>query len=249
VHKPKQIPARQRELIKIVLLGGLVILFLGIIFRNRWPGNEEFRPELFQEPVQEQESLPAPFDVTQGGYTYTVYPLFNYELWGMAVSSHYAGSFLDVAHEVWKDYLNIKDICVIWGQNLETGAFRNIRFWSRDFTCYYSWSTPEAGRLFSVSHISNNHLITENPALRRIIRSVKRGDQIHLRGWLANYGHKGTSAVRGTSTTRDDTGSHACETVYVTEFDILKRANAGWRATLPVSLAVIGACLALLVLF
>jgi hypothetical protein len=249
VHQPKQIPASQRELIKIVLLAGLVTLFLCIVFRNRWPGNGDFRPELFKEPVQEQASLPAPFDVTQKGYTYTVYPLFDCELWGMVVSSHYAGSFLDIAHEAWKDYLNVKDICVIWGQNLQTDAFRQIKFWSRDFTCYYSWSTPEVGKLFSASHISNNHLITENPLFRKVIKSVKRGDQIHLRGWLAKYGHKGSSTVRGTSTTRDDTGGNACETVYLTEFEILKRANAGWRSALPVSLAVIGVCLALLVLF
>jgi hypothetical protein len=249
VQKPKQIPTSQRELIKIVLLAGLVTLLLCIIFRNRWPGNDDFQPELFQEPKQEQGGPPAPFDVTQKGFTYTVYPVFDYELWGMVVSSHYAGSFLDVAHEVWKDYLNIKDICVIWGRNLETDAFRQIKFWNRDFTCYYSWSTPEAGELFSVSHISNNHLITENPLFRKVIKSVKRGDQIHLQGWLAKYGHKGSSAVRGTSTTRDDTGGRACETVYVTDFEILKRANPGWRTALPVSLAVIGGCLALLLLF
>jgi hypothetical protein len=55
--------------------------------------------------------------------------------------------------------------------------------------------------------------------------------------------------VRGTSTTRKDTGGQACETVYVTEFEVLKRANPGWRTVLPASLAVIGACVILLVLF
>jgi hypothetical protein len=236
-------------LIKIVLLAGLVLLFLGIILRTRWPKESELRPELFQEPVQAPGGLPAPFDASQKGFTYTVYPQFQYELWGMVVTSHYAGSFLDYAHEMWKDYLNIKDICVIWGKNLETGAFREVKFWSRDFTCFYSWSSPETGRQFSQSHISNNHLITEDAQLRKLIKSVKRGDQVHLRGWLAKYGHKGSRVVRGTSTTRKDTGGQACETVYVTEFEVLKRANPGWRTVLPASLAVIGACVILLVLF
>lgn len=239
----------QREFVKVVLLAGLVALLLCIIFRNRWPGQDEFRPELFQEPVQEGGDIPAPFDVTQKGYAYTVYPQFDYELWGMVVSSHYAGSFLDYAHEMWKDYLNIKDLCVIWGKNLETGAFRKIKFWSRDFTCYYSWADPETARQFSQSLISNNHLITENDLLRKLVRSVKRGDQVHLRGWLAKYGHKGSKVVRGTSTTRKDTGGQACETVYVTEFEVLKRANPGWRATLPFSLLTIGSCLLFLFLF
>jgi hypothetical protein len=225
------------------------MLLPGIIFRNRWPGEDEFRPDVFREPVQGSGDVPAPFDAAQKGYTYTVYPQFDYELWGMVVSSHYAGSFLDYAHEMWKDYLNIKDLCVIWGKNLETGAFREVKFWSRDFTCYYSWPNPETGRHFSQFHISNNHLITENDLLRKLVKSVKRGDQVHLRGWLAKYGHKGSKAVRGTSTTRKDTGGQACETVYVTEFEVLKRANPGWRAALPFSLVIIGSCLLLLFLF
>jgi hypothetical protein len=245
----KQMTRSQRELVKVVLLGGLILLLLCILFRNRWPGEDEFRPEVFQEPTQEAGHLPQPFDVTQKGYAYTVYPQFEYELWGMVVSSHYAGSFLDYAHEMWKDYLNIKDICVIWGKNLEAGAFRQIKFWSRDFTCYYSWPDAETGRQFSQSHISNNHLITENTFLRTLIKSVKRGDQIRLRGWLAKYGHKGSRVVRGTSTTRKDTGGQACETVYVTEFEILERANPGWRSALPFSLVITGCCLALLFLF
>jgi len=246
LSKPR--PAVRRDLIKVVLLGGLILLFLCIINRRRWPKGDDFRPEVFQEPVQKSGPIPRPFDVAQKGYAYTVYPQFDYELWGMIVSSHYAGSFLDIAHEAWKDYLNIKDLCVIWGRNLESGVFREIKFWNRDFTCYYSWSSPEAGELFSQSHISNNHLITADPLLRRTIKSVRRGDQVHFRGWLAKYGHKGSSNVRGTSTSRDDVGGRACETVYVTEFEILKRANPGWRAAFPVSLAVIGISAALLLL-
>src|SRR4030042_5918936 len=102
----------QRELVKVLLLAGLVLLLLSIIFRNRWPAEEELRPEVFQEPVQDPRELPAPFDVAQKGFTYTVYPQFDYELWGMVVSSPYAESYLDYAHELWEDSLNIQDLCV-----------------------------------------------------------------------------------------------------------------------------------------
>lgn len=239
----------QREAVKAVLLAGLVTLFFGLVFKDRWPASRDFLPEVFQEPVQKTGSPPAPFDAEQNGYAYTVSPVAEYEIWGMVVSSHYAGSFLDVAHERAKDYLNIKDLCLLWGKNLETGAFRKLKFWNRDFTCYYSWTEPESGRAFSPAHISNNHLITADRSLRRTIRSVRRGDQVHFSGWLAAYGHKGTAAMRGTSTTRNDTGGGACETVYVNQFEIIQRANAAWRAVLPVSLAVIAASLALLFLF
>lgn len=239
----------QRSLLKTILAVAGTLLLLAVIFRNRWPDQHEFLPELFQEPVQIKTHLPPPFDVTQNGYVYTVYPLFAYELWGMVVSSHYAGSFIDYAHRMWKDYLNIKDLCVIWGKNLETGAFRKMKFWSRDFICYYSWSDAETGRQFSSSHFANNHLLTDNPRLRRIIKGVKRGDQIHFRGWLARYGHKGSDVIRGTSTTRYDTGNQSCETVFVQEFEILRKANPIWRAAIPVALLFILFSLLLLVFF
>lgn len=245
----KSLPASQREAVKLILLAGLVILFLCLMFKDRWPGREDFRPEVFQEPDQKTGDLPEQFDATQNGYAYTVRPVAEYEIWGMVVSSHYAGSFLDITHEKAKDYLNIKDLCLLWGKNLETGAFRRLKFWNRDFTCFYSWTDPAVGQAFSPSHISNNHLITTDGSLRKKIKSVRRGDQVHFRGWLAAYGHKGSSSMRGTSTTRNDTGGGACETVYVTGFEILQRANAGWRAALPVSLVMIGSCLVLLFLF
>jgi hypothetical protein len=245
----KSLPASQREIVKILLLTGLVGLFLCLIFKDRWPESRDFLPEVFREPVQDDNDAPEPFDAFQKGYVYTVDPVAAYEIWGLVVSSHYAGSFLDITHETAKDYLNIKDLCLLWGKNLESGAFRKLKFWNRDFTCFYSWTEPASGQAFSASHISNNHLITGDRGLRKIIRSVRRGDQVHFRGWLAAYGHKGSGARRGTSTTRNDTGGGACETVYVTQFEIIRRANAGWRAGLPVTLAVVGGCLVLLFLF
>jgi hypothetical protein len=245
----KSLPAGLREAVKLVLLAGLVGLFLGVLFKDRWPGSADFLPDVFREPVQEAADIPAPFDASQNGYDYTVRPVAAYEIWGMVVSSHYAGSFLDITHETVKDYLNIKDLCLIWGENLETAAFRKLKFWNRDFTCYYSWTDPSSGQAFSPSQISNNHLITADRSLRKAIRSVRRGDQVHVRGWLAAYGHKGSGSMRGTSTTRNDTGGGACETVYVTQFEIIRRANAGWRAAMPLTVAVVGSCLALLFLF
>jgi hypothetical protein len=237
---------KKKEAVQVVLLIGLVALFFSLIFKNRWPKPSEIRPECLQEPVQTQEDIPESFVDEAKGYRYEVQPLFNYELWGMVVSSHYAGSITDFAHEAWKDYLNIKDICTIFGRNLETDAFRSVTFRSRDFTCYYSYTDPDVGELFSASHISNNHLITSDRVLIRAIKRARRGDQVRIKGWLVNYRHEGARYGRSTSTVRTDTGDHACEVVYVTEFEILKRANPEWRAAFPLSILLIaGSVLAL----
>ena len=63
-------------------------------------------------------------------------------------------------------------------------------------------------------------------------RTVRVGDQVRFRGFLAEYAHrnKGQPFHRGTSTTRMDTGNGACETVYVTDLDILNRGGGLWHA-------------------
>jgi hypothetical protein len=79
--------------------------------------------------------------------------------------------------------------------------------------------------------------------MRRKIKQVRIGDQVRIRGWLVNYSNdEGFS--RGTSTTRDDTGNGACETIYLQDFDILRPLDNGWRIVFSLALAgVIGSSL------
>jgi hypothetical protein len=80
------------------------------------------------------------------------------------------------------------------------------------------------------TRFSNNHLLTENPHLARILRAVHIGDEVHFHGYLAEYEHDyGFHFHRGTSITRMDTGDGACETVYVTEAEILNSHDRVWR--------------------
>ena len=226
----------RREIVKPLLMISIGFVVLSFFLKDRLPPAGEILDSLRGDPAQEQAELPQPFEVTRKGATYTVAPLYNYDLYGMVVSYHNSDSFVDLAHKRWKDYLNVKDLCVIWGKNVESDVYRRMKFSSRDFTCYYTYPDEETFRLFSESCLSNNHLLSADPALIRSIMSARRGDQIHLRGYLAMYDQKQTGFHRGTSISRDDRGNGACETVYVTDFTVLKRANPGWRAIFNISL-------------
>ena len=46
-----------------------------------------------------------------------------------------------------------------------------------------------------------------------------------IKGMLANYENQANNFERGTSITRTDTGNGACETVYVTDFSIVKKGQ------------------------
>ncbi len=240
--------ASLRKPAKYVLLAAAAALAASFFMKDRLPRLHQVDPVLFQAPVQTEDDLPGPFEVTRKGVTYTVEPVYNYELWGMVVSSHNADSFLDISHEAWKDFINVKDVCVLWGKNIQSEVYRYMKFKNRDFTCYYSYSDSDVGELFRGDCLSNNHLLPSDSLLGDKIKKVRRGDQIHFKGWLVRYGISDSGFQRGTSTTRNDTGGHACETVFVNEFEVLRTANPVWRLIARLAPVLMVLCIAVIFL-
>lgn len=235
-----------RRLAKVILPIAALAFVVSFFMRNRLPDKGLVLESLLQNPIQMKDDVPEPFEVTRKKVTYTVTPLFSYELWGMVVSYHHAASFVDVSHKQWNDYLNTKDICVIWGKNVETGVYKRMTFRNRDFTCFYRNPDRETAELFTEDCLSNNHLLPADPLVADAVLKARKGDQVRFKGWLVSYGQKGTPYSRGSSTVRNDRGNGACEVVYITEFEILRGANAGWRVLYKLSLVLIGLSLAAL---
>lgn len=236
-----------KKIARVLLPAAGLAFILCLFLRDRLPAKGLILEPLLQEPIQSADGVPEPFEVTRKNVEYTVTPLFSYELWGLIVSFHDASSFIDVSHKAWNDFLNTKDICVIWGRNVESGVYKRMRFRNRDFTCYYRYPDEAAAELFSENCLSNNHLLPDGPLVAEAIRLARKGDQVRLKGWLASYGIKGAPYQRKSSLVRTDRGNGACEVVYVTEFEILSEANAPWRALHKLSLVVIGLSLIALI--
>lgn len=214
---------------KWLILFGLAILLGALWKQSDLPAPAALQAELLDEPLQLAVSR-RPVQVTVGKIEYTVQPLYTYELYGMVVSKHNADTWWDYLHKEWNDKLNITDLCVVWGNNVRSGAYRDISFSSGQFTCNYQTSSNEAWAAFDTSAISNNHLLSADPGLARKMREVRIGDQIHFTGHLAEYSHNhGTPFKRGTSTVRTDSGNGACETVYVDTFEVLRRGGGKWH--------------------
>jgi hypothetical protein len=236
-----------RRLARIVLPAAALVFAISFFMRNRFPAKGLILEPLLQSPVQTKDGVPEPFEVTRKNVTYTVTPLFSYELWGLVVSYHHSASFIDVSHKQWNDFLNTKDVCVIWGQNVESGVYRRMSFRNRDFTCFYRYPDRETGQIFTESCLSNNHLLPADPIVADAVLKARKGDQVRFKGWLVSYGVKGAPYARGSSTVRNDRGNGACEVVYVTEFEVLREANPAWRALYKVSLVLVGLSLAVLI--
>ena len=95
-----------------------------------------------------------------------------------------------------------------------------------------------------MSQLSNNHLISASPYIRDRVAAVRIGDQIHIKGSLSRYRAVGNGGLRGTSTTREDSGDGACETILVDQFEIVVPGSSGWRTAMWTSLVILIAALA-----
>jgi hypothetical protein len=146
-------------------------------------------------------------------------------------------------HRWSNDHLNMADVCVIWGESARSEHLGKLKFWNGIFTCNVQTRDSEAWASIDIYELANNHLISADPRIRDRVASVRVGDQIRIKGSLARYGATSTGMLRGTSTTREDTGDGACETILVDEFLIVERGFSRWRAGMYLSLLLLLASL------
>lgn len=148
-------------------------------------------------------------------------PVASYEQWGLVVSHNNIHSVADIYHD--STSVDTKDLCVIWGSNLEGDDFREVEFKSGSWTCYFRYPM---GVKFVHHELGNNHLITDDPEVREQIAQVKIGDQIHLKGLLVDYQMDDWESFwRRSSTVRTDSG---CEVIFVEDLEVLERGTPGW---------------------
>ena len=218
----------------IVIATSFVWLLVSFWNRNDLPRNIDYAAEVLNEPSQ-TATRNSSFDANYDGVEYKIEPEFEYDLYGMIVSyRHHDGSRM---HLLANDHLNMLDVCVIWGDNANSELLHKIKFWNGVFTCNVRTRDQEAWDAFDMNQLSNNHLISDDEFVRDRVRDIQVGDQIHVRGYLANYGSE-KGGIRGTSTTRLDTGNGACETLFVERFEIIEPATSYWRISMYISLLI-----------
>ncbi len=212
-------------LFKRVTVISLLVMAATYFTKDSLPAPEYYGNTAIREPVQNKISK-KPFKIEVNQERYQLAPKYDYRLEGVVVSAHNADAFLDLRHhEEWRDFLNIRDLCVIWGDNVKNGVYSEMEFDSGDWTCWYSWPNAAVRQKFRTDQLSNNHLLTENEVIVRSIKEAQPGDHILIEGMLVDYANPANSFKRGTSTSRTDTGQGACETVYVEKFEIIQKAN------------------------
>lgn len=221
----------RRRVLGIVALALAGLCLLAWMNKGGLPAPAEIDRALLAAPRQEP-SQREPFEFTYEGHAVKVRPVAEYELWGLVVSHNDIRSIADIYHD--SSSVDTKDLCVVWGSNLETGEVRRVEFESGPWTCYYRY--PEGVR-FAGAEMSNNHLVTDSDALRAALDDIRVGDQIHVRGALVDYQlDDWRDFWRRSSRVRTDGGNGACEVLYFEELEVLVPGTPIWYGLFGASL-------------
>lgn len=208
------------------------------------PGVSSFSLGTPLDPVQSEIDA-APFDVERFGQRYRIAPRYEYSLSGLIVSQHDSSSWLDISHAKWGDFLNTKDVCVIWGENLSDRLYTKLSFSSGNWTCYVKSGDLSSWQAFRADQLSNNHILPANAEIADKLAALEVGDEILIKGKLVDY-QIGDSPPRRSSTVRSDTGNGACEIVWAEELSVLGNHNRFWTRLRALAQAALLAGLALI---
>lgn len=225
-------------LVKYSMIVSLLAAAASWWMKDALPPPTQLKSDVLEEPQQVRVDRP-PINTTVNGVQYRIQPRYSYDISALVVSVHDSDTWWDYAHKEWGDHINLMDLCVVWGGNAQTGAYKNVSFSNSQWECHMSWSSAEGGRGFSTEEVSNNHMVTDNPAVAKVLRKIRIGDQIHAKGYLVDYTTVERGGTRVSSETRTDTGNGACEVVYVEHLDILSSAGQRWRTAQNVALIVL----------
>ena len=204
-----------------------IVLLCNFVYRLwDYPKISELKPGLVLNdiargvPMQSASSNPR-FKFNYGGRNYSVNPRASYELYGVVVSHNDPTGWGDIYHD--ENSVDFRDVCVVWGDNaLSLGA--GFEFHSEPWTCFVNFRSEAARDAFSGLELSNNHILGGSSETRRLINSMRVGDQIYIQGMLVDYwDNEYPDFVRTSSLRRDDTGNGACEVFFVEDAAVLKR--------------------------
>lgn len=241
---------KKARLIIVVLL--LTLVGVTYFTKNDYRNVSSFVPETLNDPSQAPTNA-TEFNYEHKGYSYTVTPLFEYELSGMVVSR--------------KDYEKVRraedradntlfptDLCMIWDENLKNGSYMSDSTTFSQNARWCTWQWQEGAAVVNEA-AANSHLMFTDEKVKAKLRGIGPGDQIKITGKLVNVHNTDSdippqkTVVRNTSTVRTDSGDQACEDIWVENIEILRKNVNFSEVIFRASLITLGAIVLVSVTF
>ena len=170
------------------------------------------------EPLQEEVSG-EPVEFERKGFRIRLTPRATYRIAGYAVET--SRLLLDD----W-DFVSPLDVALVWGPVADPAALRHMRFHlsRRYVSWFWEGDLPPRVRPALPSHIANNHLVPASEEVAQELDRIRVGDLVTLAGRLVDIEIRDASGrvVRRspTSLSRLDTGSGACEQIWVESAEV-----------------------------
>jgi hypothetical protein len=228
-------------LVRALMVASLVAAVGAWWMKDVLPPPAKLTPDLHAEPRQVKVRKP-PIDTSVNGVKYSIQPRYSYDISALVVSLHHSDVWWDYVHRENNDHLNLMDLCVVWGGTAQSGAYKGMSYSNNQWECWVQPESAEAAQAFNSAEFSNNHMVTDDPAIAKVLRSIRVGDQIRVQGYLVDYTIFKDGRPAGTrvsSEVRTDMGNGACEVLYVESVDVLGSAGRLWRIAQYVALAVL----------
>lgn len=209
-----------------VLVTILFLIFIFCIYKNDHVDKDVIYVrslDNIQEPIQIPTTGKAV--KTKKGTTVEINYIASYNITGRVVDVQDYAGFNSM------DILSPKDIGLTWGPLALDENNKKIKWTSWGDRGLISkiydreWLNEMGGIDQIGEYMSNNHLIPSDERIKKLIKLIKVGDYIRIKGYLVNVyctDEGNRYYTWNSSTTRTDTGSHACEVVYVTDISWLK---------------------------
>lgn len=232
-----------RRLPKFLLCIGILCLAYGWLEKGDLGSMTEIDQWSIEEP-QQTVFHGAAFELPYRGKTYVLEPIADYEIEGLVVTRNDISAFDDIYHD--ENSVDVVDVCLVWGGNLDAELLGKIAFWSEPWSCNFQTNDGQAFRQFSGDQLSNTHLLPASDSVAHTLRSIRRGDRVRLIGQLVNYYPQGEEwRRRNSSTIRTDTGNGACEVMHVSSANVLSRGTANAYSIWSIGRFLAGAALLL----
>ena len=213
----------------------IFLLIVSHYFGSKLPAIERITYDIENSSPQQNLATKDPFELKYEGDTYVIEPLAEYQIAGLVVTHNHIIPWFELSRN--EHSVNIKDICIIWGDNVKSENYREISYWSGPWTCHIKPKSQRAFQEFHPHQLSNNHLLSDDPEVLEKINQIQLGDQVFLEGYLVNYHPKNMPQYnRRSSLIREDSGDGACEVLYVKHLKIIKKGHPFWQSlkeTLP----------------
>ena len=153
-----------------LFLISLIVYGFAVWRVTQLPHSNEIKVDLSRDPIQDRNVNKKPFNLDYRGSKYAIEPVANYDISAMIVSHNDIGAIDDIYHT--SNSVDVRDLCLIWGRNVEEDNHLSYNFMNEPFSCHISQKSHDSPGIFRGENLSNNHLLVASEIIHDKIVAI-----------------------------------------------------------------------------